>query len=185
MYVTFGQNEASNLNPTSTFHNTSVSSSNSLKIVTSPYSLSPFTLNMWRNWGWGPFPVPCLCGNWQDPSNLLDYCSSLNSSFHHTSSTDKLSFILSSKNIWLVGTFVYHSLEKLNQSLFNMYLYYVDICTPDIWAPRPSVVIKVYIYTYVHIHIYIYIYACIISVYYQNSKKCFKSTFLIIKYHND
>jgi len=83
MYVTFGQNEASNLNPTSTFHNTSVSSSNSLKIVTSPYSLSPFTLNMWRNWGWGPFPVPCLCGNWQDPSNLLDFCSSLNSCFPH------------------------------------------------------------------------------------------------------
>jgi len=121
MYLTFGQNEALNLNPTSTFHNTSISSSNSLKIVTSPYSLSPkplhlknaYSLNMWRNRGWDPFPVSCLCGNWQGPSNLLDYCSSLNSSFHYTSSTDKLSFIPSSKNVWLVGTFVYSSLEKL------------------------------------------------------------------------
>ena len=40
------------------------------------------------------------------PSSKLN-CSSFNSSFHHTSSTDKLSFIPSSKNVSLVGTFVY------------------------------------------------------------------------------
>jgi len=130
------------LNPTSTFHNTSVSSSNSLKIVTSPYSLSPKPLHLKNIYSqyvtksrMRPIPntLP-LWQLWQGPSYLLDYCSSLNSSFHHTSSIYKLSFIPSSKNVWLVGTFVYHSLEKLNQSLLNMYLYYVDICTPDIRA---------------------------------------------------
>ena len=97
------------------------SSSHSLRIETGRYSL--------------PKPTPleerlCLCpscieiedethflitcrlwrGHYRD--ELFNCCRSLNSSFPHMSSTDKLTFILLSKNvhiIWLTGVFVYQS----------------------------------------------------------------------------